>query len=322
MIRRAACALFAAAAWPAAAQPVMHLPVDCALGETCFIQNYPDHDPGPGFSDFTCGPLGYDGHDGTDFALLSLAAMQAGVAVLAPADGVVTGTRDGMQDIAVNDPAAPPLDGRDCGNGLAIDHGGGWVSQLCHLAQGSVTVRTGDRVTAGQPVGRVGLSGRTEFPHVHLSLRQGDRKVDPFAPDPAAACGGPAQPGLWAAPIAYAPGGLVGAGITDHAPDYAAIQSAPPATTPLPRSAPALVAWALLYGTRSGDRLAMRLTGPDGTVAEDSSTVERTQARSYRYIGRRAPPGGWPAGDYRASLTLTRGGTVIARHEARVTVGP
>ena len=89
MIRRAACALFAAAALPAAAQPALLMPVDCTLGETCFIQNYPDHDPGPGFADFTCGSLGYDGHDGTDVALLSLAAMRAGVAVLAPADGTV-----------------------------------------------------------------------------------------------------------------------------------------------------------------------------------------------------------------------------------------
>lgn len=31
-------------------------PVDCTLTETCFIQQYVDHDAGPQARDFTCGP--------------------------------------------------------------------------------------------------------------------------------------------------------------------------------------------------------------------------------------------------------------------------
>jgi hypothetical protein len=75
-------------------------PVDCTLGDTCFIQNYVDRDPGPDDTDFTCGPLTYDGHDGTDIALNSDAAMTAGVPVLAAAAGTVRGIRDSMPDIA------------------------------------------------------------------------------------------------------------------------------------------------------------------------------------------------------------------------------
>ena len=51
------------------------LPVDCTLGETCYIQQYFDHDPSTVWGDFTCGTLAYDGHDGTDFALPTRAAM-------------------------------------------------------------------------------------------------------------------------------------------------------------------------------------------------------------------------------------------------------
>ena len=120
MIRAAALVLTLAPAFPAGAFDFAQ-PIACTLGETCHVQNYVDRDPGPGTADVGCGNLTYDGHDGTDFALPNLAAMQAGVQVLAAAPGRVRGIRDGMPDIAISDPAAPPLNGRDCGNGVAID---------------------------------------------------------------------------------------------------------------------------------------------------------------------------------------------------------
>ena len=42
------------------------LPVACQMGRTCFIQQYFDHDPGPGAKDYRCGVMTYDGHDGVD----------------------------------------------------------------------------------------------------------------------------------------------------------------------------------------------------------------------------------------------------------------
>ena len=105
------------------------LPLDCTLGDTCFIQQYMDRDATPGSQDFTCGPLSYDDHEGADFALPSRAAMQAGVTFRASADGVVRGARDGMVDIAVNAPDAPALEGRDCSNGVLIEHADGWQTQ-------------------------------------------------------------------------------------------------------------------------------------------------------------------------------------------------
>ena len=50
----------------------LSLPVDCEIGKTCFVQNYVDHDPGPGKQDFQCRAMTYDGHEGTDFRVLSL----------------------------------------------------------------------------------------------------------------------------------------------------------------------------------------------------------------------------------------------------------
>ena len=42
------------------------------------------------------------------------------------------------------------------------------VIALCHLQQGSLAVRSGQRVTAGEVIARCGNSGNSTEPHVHL----------------------------------------------------------------------------------------------------------------------------------------------------------
>lgn len=328
MIRAAAAALlaqaaaFAATAW--AAPPSLSLPLDCRLGETCFIQQYMDHDPGPGARDWQCRGLSYDGHKGTDFRLPDRAAMRAGVAVRAAAPGIVTALRDGMPD---NDGAAtdpPTADGRDCGNGVVIDHGDGWQTQYCHLRRGSLRVQRGSAVARGAALGLVGLSGRTQFPHLHLSLRHDGRPVDPFAPD-GAACPADAAAGatLWATPLPYQPGGILAAGVLPHLPDYAEVRAGPPRAESLPPDAPALVLWAFVFGVEPGDRLKLHLEGPGGTVvADETLTLDRRQAQLYRAAGRRRPATGWPPGDYRAEVRHLRDGTVIGSHATALRVAP
>jgi hypothetical protein len=294
------------------------LPVDCAPGETCFIQQGMDRDPGPGAVDHACGPLTYDGHSGTDIALPTLADMARGVTVRAAAAGTVRGVRDGMPDISIADPAAPPVAGRECGNGLVIDHGGGWETQYCHLRRGSLRVTPGQTVEAGTPLGLVGMSGQAEFPHLHLSVRRDGVAIDPFDPDGLPACGTPSAP-LW--DLTLPPGGIVGAGLADRVPDFAEIKAglAEPALTP---AAPALVVWAHLFGTRAGDVVRLRLTGPAGAVVAEDVALDRTQARAFRAIGRRAPPAGWPPGRYAGSTELVRAGAVLGRATVQATLGP
>jgi len=309
MIRAALLVLALAA--PAAAFELA-APLACA-GGACFIQQYVDRDPGPGARDFAGGGLSYDDHRGTDFALPSLAAMAQGVAVTAAAPGTVAAVRDGMDDIAADTPGAPDLAGRDCGNGVLIDHEDGWQTQYCHLRRGSVAVAAGAAVARGDTLGLVGLSGRTAFPHVHLTLRCAGATVDPFAPDAAAApCGGGAAP-LWADPPAYRPGGIVAAGFADAVPGFDAIKSGLPAAPPLGRGAPALVVWAHLFGGRTGDVVRISIAGPDGIAFTHADTLERDQARLFRAAGTRPPAGGWPAGTYEGRAALERDGRVIER---------
>lgn len=294
-------------------------PVDCTLGADCRIQNYVDRDPGPGIADFTCGPLSYDGHDGTDIALPTLADMEQGVNVLAAAPGRVRGIRDGMPDISIRDPAAPPLDGRDCGNGVAIVHDGGWETQYCHMRQGSIAVREGDVVQVGTVLGQIGLSGNTEFPHLHLAVRKDGAELDPFEPDGDPACGA-SGPGLWATSPAYIPGGLIDIGIATAVPEYAAIQAGL-RDEAISTDAPALVIWAYYFGPRAGDVLDLRVKGPGGEVTGDAITLDRTQALAFRATGRRLRVA-LPAGNYVGTATLSRDGAELGRMAVDFAVAP
>lgn len=313
-------ALFASAAQ--AEPPRFALPIDCALGQTCYIQNFVDTLPAEGrVSDFACGPLSYDGHKGTDFALLNRAQMAAGVAVTAAADGVVRGTRDEMPDTGLKPSTEATIRGRECGNGLVIDHGDGWVSQYCHMKLGSISVSKGQAVKAGDLLGQVGLSGRSEFPHLHFTVRQGERVIDPFDPEDTATCG-PADQTLWAEPPAYVAGGLIGLGFSNTVPEFDSIKAGTAHEATLPRDAGALVLWAYMFGTRAGDTLRLVISGPEGFTFEHDTTLEKTQALSFRAAGKRLRTEGWPVGKYEGLAMLTRKGKVIGTEAISLEISP
>jgi hypothetical protein len=301
----------------APAPPRLALPVACTPGTDCFLQNHVDRDPGPGVSDFRCGTQTYEGHTGTDIRLANDAARLRGVDVLAAAAGRVVRLRDGEPDISVKAPGAPPVAGRECGNGVVIDHGGGWETQSCHLARGSIRVKVGQQVAAGQPIARVGLSGNTEYPHLHLTVRQGARTVDPFLPDGGGACAVRASGvGLWtpatAASLAYRSGGAVlNTGFADGPVDNTRVEAGGP-PRPGPGSA-ALVAYVRAINLKGGDRPVLTLTGPDGGVLarSEGAPLDRSKAQWLVYVGKRAPPGGWRPGLYRADYAVLRNGQVV-----------
>jgi hypothetical protein len=165
-------------------------------------------------------------------------------------------------------------------------------------------VAPGDRVRAGDHLGLMGLSGRTQFPHVDLSVRRDGAPVDPF----------PA--GLWQDPPAYQPGGFLSIGFSDAVPGFEAVKDGTADAAGLPTTAPALVVWAYLFGGRAGDVVRLRILGPDGEdIFAHEVTLERTQAELFRAAGRRADAAGWPDGLYRGEAILLRDGDEVDRIE-------
>jgi len=315
-------ALLPLIAWPAAVAaqdpPRLLFPVDCRLGETCFLQQFVDRDPGPGAQDFTCGPQSYDGHTGTDIRTVDMAAMAQGVVVIAAADGVVRGLRDGVPDGGT----ATMAEGQGCGNGVALTHADGWETQYCHLMQGSITVTTGQTVTAGTPIGLIGYSGRTEFPHLEFILRHEGRVVDPFDPSDTTSCGAGTAT-LWSAPLPHVPGEILSAGFAADVPEFEVITAGQAERGVIAATDPALVLWAFVHSGRAGDMLRLRILDASGSeIHTQEVTLERTQAQLFRASGRRTPTGGWGPGLYRGEVSLIRDGVEIDRSQTAVVVAP
>ena len=95
-------------------------------------------------------------HDGIDIAA------PEGTAVGAAADGSVfyVGEQPGYGQVVI------------------LKHDSGLVTVYAHNS--AVLVREGARVARGQPIARVGQSGRTSGPHLHFEVREGTRPRNPL----------------------------------------------------------------------------------------------------------------------------------------------
>jgi murein DD-endopeptidase MepM/ murein hydrolase activator NlpD len=102
-----------------------------------------------------------------------------GEPVYAPCAGTVIEAVDGRPDMR------PPTVDREYlpGNNVLLDCGRVWVL-LAHFQNGSVQVRSGDTVTAGQWLGRVGNSGNTGEPHLHVHAQRQGTAEEPGSGEP------------------------------------------------------------------------------------------------------------------------------------------
>jgi hypothetical protein len=102
--------------------------------------------------------------------------------VLAMADGIVVHARNDLPDnprpgetlekiwATLPDPVTAVA-----GNCVVIDHGNGESTALMHMRQGSITVKVGDYVKQGQVIGKLGSSGDSFGPHLHVQLQAGSQ---------------------------------------------------------------------------------------------------------------------------------------------------
>jgi len=86
-----------------------------------------------------------------------------GEVVYSPCSGVIAGVSDALED---NRPREADRK-NPAGNHVVIDCGKARVL-LAHLMKGSITVKAGQFVKANQVLGRVGNSGDTAEPHLHI----------------------------------------------------------------------------------------------------------------------------------------------------------
>ena len=319
-MRAALTAALSLAAFTAASAPQLGLPVDCELGRTCYIQQYVDHDPKATATDFRCGNLSYDGHKGTDFSLPNIHVMNQGVSVLSAAPGIVARLRDGIPDRIYSKANRTAVQGKECGNAVVVKHGNGWETQYCHMKLNSLRVSLGDRVERGTILGQIGLSGKTQFPHLHLSVRHKGAIVDPFSPErPTQECRTP-ETNLWHAPMPYRAGALIEVGFTSALPRYEQVLSGQAGMADFAPDSPALVLYGFAYGGQTGDVVRLEITGPDGPLGTHDVKLKKNQVRFYRAFGKRLKLSRWPAGNYTGQVTILRNTQVLSRKSAVMTI--
>ena len=88
-------------------------------------------------------------------------------------DGTVVGVEDGMpEQVPGKLPADATID-MAAGNHVVVDFGEGRYAFYAHMQPGSLKVKVGDTVKAGQVLGLLGNSGNTDSPHLHFHIMDG-----------------------------------------------------------------------------------------------------------------------------------------------------
>lgn len=312
----AASLLILVAAAPALALE-LRLPAQCKLGVDCFLQQFPDMKSGDGAVDPFCGIATYEDHDGVDLRVLSMTDIERGVPVVAVADGKVLRGRDGVEDRLIKtDAERAAIMPKACGNGVIVAHADGVETQYCHLRRGSVTVKPGQMLKAGDKIGDIGASGLAQFPHVHLTVRIHGKEVDPLT-------GRTVGDGCIENPSEAKPlfSRSVMAAINPGQPDILALGMAGDifeyddlVSKGIPHTARggdrARVAWAWLANMSPGDRLHIALDDPDGQRVAENTTdaLDRSKAVYFSYTGKK---GGPEPGSYRLEVAVIRDGKPI-----------
>jgi hypothetical protein len=94
-----------------------------------------------------------------------------GLEAHAIADATVVEVKDGLPENVPNEKAAVPITLETiAGNHVNLDLGDGVYAMYAHLQPGSLRVKVGDKVKAGQVIGLVGNTGNSSEPHLHFQL--------------------------------------------------------------------------------------------------------------------------------------------------------
>lgn len=93
-----------------------------------------------------------------------------GADIHAVGDGRVVSVLDGLpEQVPGRNPTGLPLE-QYAGNHVVQDLGDGNYALYAHLKTGTVAVKPGDRLTAGQVIGHVGNTGNSSAPHLHFHV--------------------------------------------------------------------------------------------------------------------------------------------------------
>ncbi len=289
------------------------VPVDCRYGDACVISGYVDTNPEPEEQpqDYTCGHLASPDSKSTRFMLRDFLEMRKGVSVLAAEDGTVISTRDGMDDISVDLAGIASVRGRECGNGVIIEHRRGFITEYCHLMKESLLVQTGDKVQKGSRIGLVGVSGNAEYPQLEFTVKRRDEFYDPFLGDEALRCGSLKAYPLWdrdaRKKLSYIPTMLLNAHFINKVPYSLGAREGKFRMKSISAQEKMMVFWVDVFGIQQDDKLLLQIESPEGEILdEELREFKKDKERHFQFIGKKRDTARWMRGEYVGVVQLFR----------------
>ncbi len=67
------------------------------------------------------------------------------------------------------------------GYSVTIDHGNGVQTRYYHMKKGSLVVKAGQKVSRGQPIGKIGATGYVTGAHLHFEIRVNGKSINPMS---------------------------------------------------------------------------------------------------------------------------------------------
>ena len=262
-------------------------------------------------TDPACYSRTYDAHKGTDFGILDAQAMKKGVHVIAPLAGTVKRVRDGDADLWSTPAELEKIkaERKECGNAIMLDHGDGVETIYCHLKKGSITIKAGQKVKMGDKLAEVGLSGLTEFPHLHFGILKDKAIIDPFTgQDNNGTCAKRVK-SLWHSDInlQYQPVTIQSTGFSNITPELSKIERNASSPETIAVNSDSFTFWTVLWGVREDDKITLEITDPNGRIfAENDITQDRTRAQQFYFIGKKTDKKKLKEGVYTGVIKIKR----------------
>lgn len=294
--------------------PSFGLPLDCDMGKNCWVMNYVDIGIGDQKkTDPACFDRTYDGHKGTDFAILDGRAMKSGVNVLAAKDGTVKRIRDGEEDKwATRDQLKKiKVIRKECGNAALIDHGEGVETIYCHMKKGSLKIKADQKIKKGDVIGEVGLSGFTQFPHLHFGVLINGKITDPFTGQNNDGQCGKRKASLWGKnlDVYYQPLTITSHGFSNQIPNLSALEKDVNIPDLVPLTSELLTYWVTILGAREDDQIQIQIKDPNGKIFAARDIIQsKARARQLYYAGRKTSNIPLKEGAYTGQVSITRKG--------------
>lgn len=199
------------------------------------------------------------------------------------------------------------------------------------MLKDSITIKENQEVKKGQVLGFVGLSGKTEFPHLHITVKRNNIVLDPFLgtePSINYNCNNSSQTdkaSLWDdatyAKLKYIDTAILNFYTTTKIPTKFLARTGQYRESTIDKNSKNIILWADIMGVQKGDNILFEIVDTNGNnVFKSIQEVPKKYVLYFIYAGERLNKNKFSKGEYTSKLTLTRDNKVVTSSSKSISV--